>query len=217
MWHRHLEGTHQLLFLHGIPRYSPAEKQVLIWATWAERKEKEPACSKTGHSEGSSVCCFLGGISSPCMHYCQGSLDSLCLQISKNTHSEMRHTLSRLDSRNPTLLHSAESHASSAVHRELALWQDIFGTYWLRVFCPCAAKKNFKSACPAAGLSFFQAVPTNKGESMHMRTGRRTWLQTNSRIQYKVTQPTLSLIKRMHKPYSCIYPGLAEARRPHIN
>lgn len=47
-------------------------------------------------------------------------------------------------------------------HTELALRQEILGTYRLRVFRPRAAKKNFESACPAAGLPFFQAVSALK-------------------------------------------------------
>lgn len=47
-------------------------------------------------------------------------------------------------------------------HTEFALRQEILGTYRLRVFCPRAAKKNFESACPAAGLPFFQAVSAEK-------------------------------------------------------
>lgn len=92
-WKSALKGKHQLLFLHRIPRFPPAEMHVLIQPTQAKRKEKELAYSKTSSLFilGGSACCFLTDIFDPCIRCSQGLLDSLWLQISKNIYRVTRY------------------------------------------------------------------------------------------------------------------------------
>lgn len=94
-------------------------------------------------------------------------------------------------------------------NRDFSHWyldsqQEIFGTHRLRVLCPCAAQEHFEPACPAAGLSLFQAVSGNKGESRNVRRGR-TW----RRIQHGVAQPVLSLEKWDKVPPTLLLPRLS--------
>lgn len=124
MLYQHPEGNSSFCFCMEYPGTLPCRSaSALSGYAWAERKEKEPACSKIS----SLVILRVPQLAASWKAFPVLACTTVkphrtpCASRSQRTLSEMRHTSSRLDSRNPTVLRSAESHVSSPIHTELAL------------------------------------------------------------------------------------------------